>query len=258
MSHQDVYAIGHTADLNPEAELDRLAARYRGASGLGIELLNTIGAQAEGLIDRLPSNVQERIGDATELALTQAMRAADGSRKVVGEQKSWLNTAMATALGAAGGAGGLPGALAELPITTTVLLRAIQDEAIGLGFDPAAENIKFDCVRVFSAAGPLARDDGADLGFVSARLTLTGAAMQALIARVAPRLAVVLGQKLAAQSVPVLGAVAGAATNYVYTRYYSEIAHVHFGLRRLSVDGDLDHNDLVAELRERMKPSIAA
>ena len=72
-----------------------------------------------------------------------------------------MRPALATALGAAGGAGGLPGALAELPVTTTVLLRAIQDEARRQGFDPAAQNVQFDCVRVFAAAGPLARDDGA-------------------------------------------------------------------------------------------------
>jgi len=43
-----------------------------------------------------------------------------------------------------------------------------------------------------------------------------------------------MGQKLAAQAVPVLGAVAGAATNYAYTSYYQDMAHVHFGLRRLA------------------------
>ena len=60
--------------------------------------------------------------------------------------------------------------------------------------------------------------------------------MQAVIAKIAPQLAVVLGQKLAAQAVPVLGAVAGAATNYAYTSYYQDMAHVHFGLRKLAID----------------------
>ncbi|MEO9462504.1 MAG: EcsC family protein, partial [Marinomonas sp.] len=143
-------------------------------------------------------------------------------------------------------------------VTTTILLRAIQDEAQRQGFDPQAENVQFDCVRVFAAAGPLAKDDGADLAFVSTRLALTGGAMQALIARVAPRLSIVLGQKLAAQAVPILGAVAGAATNYAYTSYYQEIAHVHFGLRRLAIDADLDHDQLVARMLDQMKPFRAA
>jgi uncharacterized protein (DUF697 family) len=113
--------------------------------------------------------------------------------------------------------------------------------------------VQFDCVRVFSSAGPLEADDGADLGFISARVTLTGTAVQGLIARVSPRLATVLGQKLAAQTVPVLGAVAGAATNYAYTSYYQEIAHVHFGLRRLAIEADVPLETLVDRLRLRFK-----
>ena len=78
--------------------------------------------------------------------------------------------------------------------------------------------------------------------------------MDIKVARVSPRLATVLGQKLAAQTVPVLGAVAGAATNYAYTSYYQEMAHVHFGLRRLAVDADTPLEDLVERLRQRVSP----
>jgi uncharacterized protein (DUF697 family) len=73
-----------------------------------------------------------------------------------------------------------------------------------------------------------------------------------MIARVAPRLSVVLGQKLAAQTVPVLGAAAGAATNYAYTRYYQEMAHVHFGLARLAREGGQDTKALTEALRARL------
>ncbi|MEP3863574.1 MAG: EcsC family protein, partial [Paracoccaceae bacterium] len=142
-----------------------------------------------------------------------------------------------------------PTALAEVPVTTTLLLRVIQGVAVEHGFDPNSENVRFDCVQVFASAGPLEHDDGADIAFLSARMALSGAGLQALIARVAPKLATVLGQKLAAQAVPVLGAVAGAATNYAYTRYYTDMAHVHFGLRRLSIDADLPHDQLVSRLR---------
>ena len=180
------------------------------------------------------------------------MKAATSSRSLVPDQKSWLNQAVSAAMGAAGGAGGLPTALAELPVTTTLLLRVIQGVAVEHGFDPLSENVQFDCVQVFSAAGPLSDDDGADLGFLSARVALSGRAMQAVIAKVAPRLAVVLGQKLAAQAVPVLGAVAGAATNYAYTSYYQDMAHVHFGLRKLAIDADIPQEKLVERLREKV------
>lgn len=241
-----------------QAELDALAQRYRAAGGLGIQLLNMVGGKAESLLDRLPPQVRGGLAGATEQALNGAMRAAHSSRRAVPDQKPWVNTAVTAAMGAAGGFGGLPSALVELPATTAMLLRAIQGVAVSHGFDPDAPNVQFDCIQVFAAAGPLAKDDGADLGFVSARLTLTGGAMQKLISAVAPRLATVLGQKLAAQTVPVLGAVAGATANFVYASYYQEIAHVHFGLRKLAIDADMPHDDLARQLTDLMQsPAVA-
>lgn len=250
----DIVMVG---PVDAEAELDRLAVRYRKAGGIGVQMLGAIGGQAESLLDKLPRGIRDGLGDATAYALTLAMKGAQKSRGVVGDQRPWVNTAVATAMGAAGGFGGLPSALVELPATTAVLLRAIQGVAAENGFDPDEESVQFDCIRVFAAAGPLSRDDGGDLAFFTLRLTVTGGAMQKLIATVAPKLAVALGHKLAAQTVPVLGALAGASANYVYTRYYQEIAHVHFGLRRLAINADIGHEDLVARLAERMtKPRV--
>ncbi|MEL7280411.1 MAG: EcsC family protein [Pseudomonadota bacterium] len=238
-----------------DTRLDALAQRYSRAAGPGIQLLNLIGGQAEGLIDQLPKPVREALGGRTEEALKLAMQAAHGSRGLVDGQAGWLNRALTTAMGAAGGIGGLPTALAELPVTTTILLRTIQDVAVEHGFDPAEEGVHFDCVQVFAAAGPLDHDDGADLGFLGARVTVTGPALQQLISSVAPRLATVLGQKLAAQAVPVLGAAAGAVTNYTYTSYYQQMAYVHFGLRRLAIEADLDRAEIAERFRARIKPA---
>jgi hypothetical protein len=249
--------IETTGPEDVEAQLDALAQRYRKAGGYGIDLLNLIGGQAESLLDRLPTQVRGGLEQATERALHHAVKVAHDSRSVVPDQRGWLNAAVSAAMGAIGGAGGLPTALAELPVTTTLLLRVIQGVAKEHGFDPSEDNVQFDAVQVFASAGPLEADDGADLGFIAARVTLTGPAVRGLIARVSPRLATVLGQKLAAQTVPVLGAVAGAATNYAYTSYYQEIAHVHFGLRRLSIEADVPVEELVAKLRQRLGREVA-
>ncbi|MEM7088928.1 MAG: EcsC family protein [Pseudomonadota bacterium] len=246
---QDIILVD---SVDAEAELDRLAAHYRSAGGAGVRMLNSLGGSAETLLDRLPEPVRNGLTGATEQALKLAIHAAQGSRHIVPDQKPWMNTTLTTAMGAAGGLGGVSTALMELPATTTLLLRSIQGAAAREGFDPAAENVMFDCVQVLSAAGPLDYDDGSDLGFFSVRLTLTGPAMQRLIAVVAPRLSIVLGKKLAAQSVPVLGALAGGGANYLYTRYYQQIAHVHFGLRRLAADADVPHDKLVRDLAARM------
>jgi len=240
------------ADLN--LEIQQIAVRYRKAGGVGMQVLNLLGGQAENLLDRLPAPVKSRLGEATERALEAAVKAAGKSRGVVPDQASWLNTAAATAMGAAGGLGGLPSALAELPVTTTVLFRAIQGIAAEYGYDPAQPEIQAECLQVFASAGPLSDDDGADTGFLSARITLTGSAVHGVIARIAPKLSAALGQKLAAQTVPVLGAVAGAATNYAYTSYYQEMAHVHFALKRASDTYGIDRAQLVLALSEAMTP----
>lgn len=242
--------VTNTVDV--DAEIEALARRYAKAGGIGIDLLNSLGAQADGLLQRLPQKAQDGLQDATVAALNHAMTAAHKSRDMVPDQAGWLNSAVSAAMGAVGGMGGLPTALAELPVTTTLLLRVINGVAAEHGFDTSEENVRFDCVHVFTAAGPLDHDDSVEIAFLSARMALSGTAMQAIIARVAPRLATVLGQKLAAQAVPVLGAVAGAATNYAYTSYYTDMAHVHFGLHRLAIDADISREVLVDRLRQRM------
>ncbi|MBV7396648.1 EcsC family protein [Mameliella sp. DP3N28-2] len=238
--------------VHHKAEIAALAKRYRDAGSIGMQVLSLIGGQAENLLERLPDKAKDRLEEATRRALTVSLQAAQQSRGMVPDQKGWLNTALATAMGAVGGSGGLPTALAELPVTVTVLLRAIQGIAAEHGFDPEDPEIARECLSVFAAAGPLEKDDGGEMGFLAARVTVTGAALHGLIARVAPRLSIAMGQKLAAQTVPVLGAVAGAATNYAYTSYYQQMAHVHFGLLALAKRSGLPREDLVAELKAEM------
>ncbi|MEM9796891.1 MAG: EcsC family protein [Pseudomonadota bacterium] len=238
--------------LDREAELDRLAEAMRGASGTGMQLLNLVGTQAESLIDMLPDPVKQGLEKATALALEQAFNAAAKSRGRIRDTSDWLTRAVTLGTGAAGGFGGLPSALAELPVTTTVILRAIQGIADEHGFDPTRPEIREACLRVFAAAGPLDDDDGTDLSFVTMRLTVTGSAIHGLIAKVAPRLAIPMGQKVAAQAVPVIGAAAGAATNYIYTSYYQEMARVQFGLMRLAEQGDEPIEHLTHDLKKRL------
>jgi hypothetical protein len=238
--------------LDREAELDRLAKRMRDAQGAGMQLLTMIGTRAESLLDMLPDAAKGGLEKTTALALEQAFKAASLSRGRVADTSDWLTRAVTVGTGAAGGFGGLPSALAELPLTTTVILRAIQGIADEHGLDPSKPEIKAACLKVFAAAGPLDDDDGADLSFITMRLTLTGGTVQGLIAKVAPRLAVPLGQKVAAQAVPFVGAIAGAATNYIYTSYYQEMARVQFGLMRLAEQEGEPIERLVHDLRGRL------
>ncbi|WP_111536375.1 EcsC family protein [Palleronia aestuarii] len=237
-----------------QAKLDALALRFRAADGIGMQVLSLVGGQAEDLLERLPMSVRSQLDRATKRALEVAFSAAARSRTRMGDRPDWVNTVMTTAMGAAGGTGGLPTALAELPVTTTMLLRAIQGIAADHGFDPSDPTVRAHCLQIFAAAGPLSRDDGTDMAFLSARVTLTGAAIHGIVARVAPRLATVLGQKLATQTVPIIGAAAGATTNFAFTNYYQEMARVYFGLRALARDEEADVETILREFRLRVKP----
>ena len=235
----------------PQA-IHALARRLRRANNPGMQILNMVGGTADGLFGKLPGPVRRQLEGATLSALELAFAGASRGRRTV-KGGTWLSRAVTSGLGAVGGAGGLPTALAELPVTTTVLLHAIQGVAEEHGFDPERDDVRKACIQVFAAAGPLEDDDGADLGFLAARTTLTGATLSGIIAKVAPRLSVVLGQKLATQTVPVLGAVAGAATNYAYTAYYQDMAHVSFGMLRLAEDSGQSFDTLKDMLRQELR-----
>ncbi|HBT01164.1 MAG TPA: protein EcsC, partial [Citreicella sp.] len=51
--------------LSIDAELSALARRHRAAGGVGMQLLNILGGQAENLLERLPDKVKERLETAT-------------------------------------------------------------------------------------------------------------------------------------------------------------------------------------------------
>lgn len=240
-------------DALVETELGAIARRYRSANNLGMQGLALIGGQAENMLDRLPGVVRSRLEDVTKRALEIAMTAALASRRSLPDTPDWTNTAVTGAMGAAGGFGGLPSAMAELPVTTTMFLRAIQGIATEHGFDPTDDGVRMDCLQVFAAAGPLSSDDTVDLGFLSTRLALTGQTVRAVLQRVAPRLSIVLGQKLAAQTVPLLGALAGATTNVAFTSYYQNMARVQFGLRALARDTAIPYETLVHRLEARLQ-----
>ncbi len=232
--------------------LDRLAARHRAASGVGMQVLGLIGTSAESLLAKLPEPVRAGLETTTARALETAFEAAARSRDFAPDRPDWVNTALTTAMGMMGGVGGVATSLAEIPFTVTMLMRAIQGIAAEHGFDPAQDAVRLDCLRIFASAGPMRADDGSDMAFMAAKISVTGQGLQSLIGKVAPRLSAVLGQKLAAQAAPVMGAVAGAAVNYAFTSYYQEIARVHFGLKRLAKTAQIDEGLLREELIARL------
>lgn len=241
-------------ELNPEnpppplgeaerAEISALARRQSRAGGMLMKAVNLVGSSVEDGLRVLPKPVRQRIDQAAQAALLRSYDAAARTRGGAGRMASVAayvagdraHKALAAVSGAVGGVGGIATSLAELPIATTIIFRAVQGVAEAHGEDPTAEETRVECLRVFGAGGNAVKgDEGIDTSFLGARLSITGPAINRLVARIAPRFGAVIGQKLAGQAVPILGAAAGAGTNWAFIDYYVEMAHVHFGLRRLA------------------------
>ncbi len=218
------------------AEIAEIAARQRKANGVLMMAINFVGGQVEDGLGLLPKSVRTQLDDMARNALRQSYELASKSRGGVGERvgSDSMHKLMGALSGAVGGLGGLPTALAELPVATTLIFRSVQTVAAEHGEDPLSEETRMECLAVFGTGGPGTDDDGVDVSFVGARLSISGAAVNKLISKVAPKFAAVLSQKLATQAVPILGAAAGAGTNYAFVDYYVAMAHVHFSLRRLA------------------------
>lgn len=223
--------MDQTPSASPDlsAQVADLARRYKRANGPVIRLVNRLGGTLENQLSSLPESVRGQIERLTAQALETsyglAARAPDLG------QRTPMVAAIAT--GAAGGAGGLATAVAELPVTVTLFLNTIRSVAREAGLDPNEDWVRAECLQVFAAGSPLKQDDGVNTSFVASRLALSGSAVQNLISTIAPKLAAVLGQKLAAQAVPVIGAVSGAALNAAFLSYYREVARVRFELVKL-------------------------
>lgn len=236
-------------DPSVHSEIARLARMHEEAGGLGMQLVGMVGGGAEKLIGRLPQGYRSSLDRISLVALERAMGMAAASRKVMRDRGDGFNRALATVSGAAGGFFGAAGAMVELPATVAMLMRALLGVAAEHGLDPDSDEVRRECLRIFATAGPMSDDDGTDLGLLAAKLSITGQTLSSLIARVAPRVAATMGPKLLAQSVPVLGAVAGGSINYAFSRYYQQLAHVHFGVMRLSAETGIPREALVEALR---------
>lgn len=221
-----------------QAEVAALAGRLDRANGPLMRILNTLGGQVEDRLNLLPVQIRDGLTTLSAGLLEQGYHAAAriGASRVVPKTDGRLHRLAAIASGAAGGAAGLGSALVELPATVTLIFGAMQKVASEEGFDPASGEVRMVCLDVLGSGGPGKADDGVNTAFFGARVGLSGAALHALIARVAPRFGLLLGQKLASQTVPILGAAAGAGVNYLFIRYFEDMARVRFALKRLARD----------------------
>lgn len=231
---------------------------------LTAKMANVVGAPLEFAVARLPNGLTKRIHGAVEVALAKAAKVALLSMAATpGKPASTkLHKLAAAACGAAGGAFGMAALMVELPVSTTIMMRAVADIARSEGFDLRELATQQACLEVFALGGNTASDDASETGYYLTRgftaevmrqlsAELAGKAAQGgtwmvgltpketakwlakVVEKIAGRFGVVVSEKFAAQAVPVIGAATGAALNTMFTDYYQDMARGHFIVRRL-------------------------
>jgi len=225
---------------------------------LAMRLTAALGRQIGFVGLMVPAPIAETVNKAAERALRGAMGLALAS---LGERSArdrrGLHKSVAAMAGAAGGAFGLAGLPIELPFTTTVMLRSIADIAKGEGEDLGDPDVALACLEVFAlggsgAANAIDRGGALETGYFALRGLLAKSVSEAarhlldrelteqaspllvrFIAQVSARFGIVVSQKFAAQSVPLIGAASGAAINYAFVDHFQTLARGHFTVRRL-------------------------
>ena len=122
----------------------------------------------------LPKRWQKRLHKAAEKSIRQSLSMAIGtiSQGETTPAHIYMHKFMAIATGAAGGFFGPLTLLAELPLTTALMLRAIADIAQHEGEDLTQRESKMACVQVFALGGRTKEDEAADLGYYGLRVAL--------------------------------------------------------------------------------------
>jgi EcsC protein family len=214
-----------------------------------------VGRQIDFAGKLVPQPISGAVGKAVTLALRAAMRVALAGLASApperGDRRN-LHRALVTASGAVGGAFGLVTLPVELPVSTTLILRSIAEIARAEGEDLSDPEAALACLEVFALGGQPGASDLVEGGYFALRGFLAKSVSEAarhialrgvggetapillrLMSQIAGRFGLVVSQKIAAQAIPVLGAVGGAAVNLAFAQHFQSLARGHFIVRRL-------------------------
>ncbi len=241
LSPEDADALARAVD---QLEHRGFAARLSEALGNEIERVGRI----------VPANISsivDRVGEsAIRLAFNTALRTLNPHHGSTDQRAA--HKAVATLSGTVGGAFGLAALPVELPFSTMVMLRSIAAIARASGEDLSQPEAALACLQVFALGTGKENQLALESSYFSVRAVLAKSVSEAtrfvvnrgiadegapvivkLISKIAMRFGVVVSQKIAAQTVPIVGAAGGAAINYAFIDHFQSIARGHFTVRRL-------------------------
>jgi hypothetical protein len=221
---------------------------------LAARITSFLGAPVEKAFRVLPARWSDIVSQVTQSVIGGALQVAVATLSDRGPRRSWdaAHRILVTITGAAGGAFGLPALVIELPISTTIMLRSIADIARSEGERIRLPDGMLACLEVFALGGRARSDDAAEVGYFAIRAALARTVSEAaqylaergvaeegapvivrFITQVASRFGIVVSDKMAAQAVPILGAVGGAVINLLFIDHFQDMARGHFIVRRL-------------------------
>jgi EcsC protein family len=245
------------APLSPEDEAAlREAVSALERTTFAGRLTDMVGRQIDFAGKLIPQPVSGAVGRAVSVALRAAMRVAltglDKHPAVQQGDRRNLHRALVTASGAIGGAFGLLTLPIELPVSTTLILRSVAEIARAEGEDLNDPEARLACLEVFALGSQPGASDLVEGGYFALRGFLAKSVSEAarhialrgvggetapillrLMSQIAGRFGLVVSQKIAAQAVPVIGAVGGAAVNLAFAQHFQSLARGHFIVRRL-------------------------
>ena len=164
---------GHRLSDEELAQL-RWAYQHLEHPSLAARLTSRLATPIEESLNLLPKTWRKRLDKATESSVCASLRLAIGSlaNLETARANTWMPKFVAAGAGAAGGFLGPVTLLAELPVTTVLMLRAIADIARSEGEDLSQTDARLACVQVFALGGRTSDDDTADLGYYGLRVAL--------------------------------------------------------------------------------------
>lgn len=225
--------------------------------GLADRLTELLGAPITASINLLPAVATEAIQTAIEKSLQAALNVA---LRTLGEEgktappKLFTHKLLAGLSGAAGGAFGMTMVAIELPVSTVLILRSVADIARSQGEDLSDIQSRLACLEVFAIDGGAKSeiDDSTEIGYFAVRAAMSKQVADAskyvlkhgisnttapplirLMNMISHRFGVVVSEKIAAQAIPVIGALGGALINTYFIDHYQDLARAHFTVRRL-------------------------
>lgn len=249
----------------PEETLEELrqAKKVLEHHGIADRLTEMVGAPVTASLKMLPDSVESVIQKAIEkslhVALDVAMRTLGDEKDSSGgaprgKPKLLTHKLLAGISGAAGGALGGATVVAELPVSTVLILRSVADIARSEGEDLSNLESRLACLEVFALdpGEPSDIDDETEVGYFAVRAAMakqikdasqyivqhgikdsTAPPLVRLMTQIGKRFGVVVSEKVAAQAIPIIGAVGGALINSYFIDHYQDLARAHFTIRRL-------------------------